>query len=64
MKPANEITFLNLYESIEGKIEISKCPMDKKVCPFDKCIMDNISNRMMFEFREYLSKQNLAGYLG
>jgi Rrf2 family protein len=63
MKPANKITFLHLYESIEGKIEISKCPMDKKVCPFDKCLMDNISNRMTVEFREYLSKQNLAGYL-
>lgn len=63
LKPAQEVTFLNLYESIEGKIEISKCPMDKKVCPFDKCIMDNISNRMTLEFREYLSTQRIADYM-
>ena len=64
VKPAKEITFLQLYESIEGKIEISKCPMDKKVCPFDKCIMDNITNRMTIEFRDYLGKQMVSDYLG
>ena len=64
IKSAEKISFLNLYESIEGRIEISSCPMDKKVCPFDKCIMDNISNRMTIEFRDYLSKQMISDYLG
>ncbi len=63
VKKASEITFLQLYESIEGKIEVSECPMDKKVCPFEKCIMDNISNRMTIEFREYLNKQRISDYL-
>ena len=34
--PANKITLLELYESIEGKIEIGECPMDNPVCPFGK----------------------------
>jgi len=61
--PAAELTFLKVYEAIEGKIEITKCPMDKKVCPFEKCIMDNISNRMTLEFRDYLDKQKVADYM-
>jgi len=61
--PPGELTFLNVYEAIEGKIEITKCPMDKKVCPFEKCIMDNISNRMTLEFRDYLDKQKVADYM-
>jgi Rrf2 family protein len=50
-------------EAIEGKIEVSSCPMDKKVCPFDKCILDNISNRMTMEFRDYLAKQKVSDYI-
>jgi Rrf2 family protein len=61
--PPAQLTFLQVYEAIEGKIEISKCPMDKKVCPFDLCIMDNIANRMTMEFREYLDKQVVSAYL-
>jgi len=58
-----ELTFLKIYEAIEGKIEVTKCPMDKKVCPFDMCIMDNISNRMTMEYREYLDKQKVSDYI-
>jgi len=60
----SEISFLEIYESIEGKIEVSKCPMSKPVCPFDKCIMDNIYNRMTLEFRDYLKGQMVNDYLG
>jgi Rrf2 family protein len=62
-KPADKITLLEIYESIEGKIEISTCPMDKQVCPFDKCFMNNITGKMTAEFREFLGKQTLADYI-
>jgi Rrf2 family protein len=58
-----KLNFLDIYEAIEGKIEVNSCPMDKKVCSFDKCVLDNISNRMTLEFRDYLEKQTVAGYL-
>lgn len=57
------LTFLQIYEAIEGKIEVTKCPMEKKVCPFDKCIMNNITNRLTLEFRDYLGKQKVVDYL-
>ena len=31
-----EITLLEIYEAIEGKIELTQCPLDKQICPFDK----------------------------
>ena len=58
-----DLTFLQIYEAIEGKIEMTHCAMDKKVCPFNKCIMDNITNRMTLEFRNYLEKQLVSDYL-
>src|SRR6056297_1411834 len=61
--PPEEINFLDIYENIEGKIEINTCPMDKPVCPFDKCIMNNVTSKMSKEFREYLRNQKLSEYL-
>lgn len=57
------ISFLDIYETIEGKIEIQDCPMNKKVCPFNKCIMNNLTNKLTIEFKEYLSKQILSNYI-
>lgn len=62
-KNPEEINFLDLYEVIEGKIETGGCPMDKQICPFDKCIMNNVTNKMTVEFRDYLSEQKLSEYL-
>lgn len=62
-KDPKEITLLNIYESIEGKIEIGKCPLDKPICPFGKCILDNVAQRMTNEFKNYLSEHTLYSYL-
>lgn len=60
--PAN-ITFLEIYENIEGPIEVSDCPMEKQICPFDSCIMNNITTKMTLEFRSFLSNQTVDKYL-
>lgn len=62
-KDPKAITLLDVYESIEGKIEISTCPVDKAICPFTKCIIDNIGNQMTVDFREYLKNQTLESYI-
>ena len=62
-KDPEDINFLEIYETIEGKIEINTCPMNKPVCPFDKCIMNNVTSKMSEEFREYLRNQKLSEYL-
>jgi Rrf2 family protein len=62
-KKANEISFLEIYESIEGKIEISQCVFNTPVCPMNKCIMNNITNKMSEEFVQYLKSQTLGMYV-
>ncbi len=59
----NEVTLLEIYEAIEGKIEVQTCPMDKQVCPFDKCILNNVTRDMTYQYRDYLHSQTLAMYL-
>ena len=62
-KKPEEINFLDIYETIEGNIEISTCPMEKPICPFDKCIMNNVTNKMTSEFKNYLKEQTIDQYL-
>lgn len=62
MKP-EEISFLDIYEAIEGKIEITKCPLDKPLCPFDKCIFKNVIKDLTLDFRNYMEAQTLDKYL-
>lgn len=60
---ASEVSFLDIYEAIEGKIEITKCPLDKPICPFDKCIFKNVIKDLTLEFRKYMEEQTLDKYL-
>ncbi len=62
-KDPKDISLLDIYESIEGKIEVTSCPHDKQICPFNKCIMDNVTYKMTNDFREHLKKHSLADYL-
>ncbi len=58
-----DIDLLDIYETIEGKIVITECPLDKPVCPFDKCIINNITGKMTSDFKDYLKSQNLKMFL-
>lgn len=60
---AEHITLLDLYESIEGKIEIGICPLDHPVCIFDKCIFNSITRKMTEEFVEYMKNESLADFI-
>ena len=62
-KNAEDVNFLEIYETIEGPIEVSECPMDKQICPFDKCIMNNVTSKMTLEFKTFLESQTIAKYL-
>jgi Rrf2 family protein len=63
IKPADEINLLEIYESIEGKIVVSRCPLNKPTCPFGKCIFEDLTIKMTKEFKEYLEKKLISDYL-
>jgi len=62
-KDPKDINFLDIYEVIEGPIEVSECPMHKHICPFDKCIMNNVTNKMTLEFKDFLNQKTIDQYL-
>ncbi len=54
-KPAEEISFLDIYEIVESKMILNDCPLDKTGCTFENCIfgdaLKNISQDIYETFR-------------
>ncbi len=58
-----EISLLEIYEAIEGKIINSKCPMNKDKCPFGDCLFEDMTIKMTEEFVKYLQEHTLQHYM-
>ena len=58
-----DVSFLNIYESIEGRLNYTKCEMKEPLCTFDKCIYNNIIEKMTYDFIDYLQSQKLIDYI-
>jgi Rrf2 family protein len=62
-KKAEDITLLELYEAIEGKLVVQTCAADHKICPFDKCLLDTVTMKMTNNFKEFISSQTVKDYI-
>lgn len=62
-KSPKDISLLNIYECIEGKIEIGDCPLDRPICPFNRCLFNNVTKKMTEEFVAYMKEETLDKYL-
>ena len=62
-RKAEEITLLEIYESIEGKIEVTNCPHGKEICPFERCILGNVTRKMTIDFKRHLQNNTIADYV-
>ena len=62
-KNPKDITLLDIYQAIEGSIEMTDCPLAYEICNFDRCLIGNVINRLTSEFRKFLEDQTLSAYL-
>ncbi len=62
-KPADQITILEIYEAIEGKIDLPECPLDRKICPFNKCLVDGLVRDVTAQFKKYFQEQSLEDFV-
>jgi Rrf2 family protein len=62
-KKPEEISLLEVYEAIEGSIESDGCPMERSVCPFEKCLVGGIVKKTSEDFRNHFKKHTLKDYI-
>ena len=62
-KPVEEITLLDVFQSIEGKTEDNKCPLKREKCPFNQCLFEGFLEKMEEEFTSYFRQRSLADFV-
>ncbi|MFH1001229.1 MAG: Rrf2 family transcriptional regulator [Bacteroidota bacterium] len=62
-RPANEISLYDIYLTIEGPIELEDCPLDRPICPFEKCIMGGIIHKLTNDFKKYLLEEKVSDFI-
>ncbi len=62
-KPANQMTILEIYEAIEGRIDVPECPLDRQICPFNKCLMNGLVTDVTLQFKKYFGEQTLEDFI-
>ncbi len=60
VKSPDEVTLLDIYELIEGKIDDSACLLDHPICTNNNCLFGNGLKKMNKEIKEHLSKTTLS----
>ena len=63
LKSPDEIRLIDIYESIDGKLIVHKCPIARPVCPFHSCIFGSVTINMVNEFKNYVESKTLADFL-
>jgi Rrf2 family protein len=61
-QPAEDISFLNIYETLESKVSITRCPLLKEKCSFDKCIFSGKLTNVVNDLYKTLKDIKLSDF--
>ncbi|MDO9577175.1 MAG: Rrf2 family transcriptional regulator [Candidatus Cloacimonadales bacterium] len=61
-KPADAITFLEIYEIIEGKVKLGGCPFGKISCAFQTCIFNTGLTRISQDIYDTFKNMKLSDF--
>jgi len=59
-RAASEITLLQIYETIEGPLEMTTCLFDHPICMGEQCIIGGLIGPVDRQAMDYLSKTRLS----
>jgi Rrf2 family protein len=57
---ARKASLLEIYNLIEGELEVNTCKMNCETCPFSSCIFGGLEQKFSKEFRNYLTGKKVA----
>lgn len=61
-KRPEEITFLEIFEAIEGKLQPAGCVFGCKECPLPRCVFGEFLSRITAETEAWLKSNTLADF--
>ncbi len=57
---AEDIQLLEIYEAIEGKMQLCNCLFDSAVCSRSRCVLGNLTSQVNKQVLDYFSNTNLS----
>ena len=60
--PNGEINFLQIYEIIEGRVNLGGCPFGKTGCAFNSCIFNQELNRISQDIYDTFKNLKLSDF--
>ena len=61
--PPEKISFLDIYEALENKVNLEKCPFGKDECMYDECIFDKRIKDLAHQVYQTFSQIKLSDYI-
>jgi len=58
-----DINLLDIYQAIEGPLNVGECPLSYDFCGFDRCLMGTVVTRLTNDFKNFLRDQTLQSYI-
>ena len=62
-KDPSQLNLLDIYQAIEGPLDVGECPLSYDLCGFDRCLMGTVITRLTAEFKKFLKEQTIQSYL-
>ena len=62
-RDSSEISLLEIFEAMEGKISNGQCLIDNTVCPFRECIIGDLNKKFTSEFKDKLANKTLNEFM-
>lgn len=62
-KKPEDILLIDILEAIEGKVELTPCPIDNEFCPFGSCLMGGICFEISEKLLNHLKSNTLSDVL-
>lgn len=59
-RSAREISLLEVYEAIEGRLEVTKCLLGQPICHGRRCIFGDLLRHVDQQTRKYFSRNMLS----
>ncbi len=60
--PLEQVSLLDIYEAIEGRLSNSPCTLNRKKCIFNECMFGSLFSNLNQEVSDYLKHKKISDF--
>ena len=60
IRPAHDLTLLDIYEAVEGPLRLDDCLLGTRICGGRSCLFDGLIAKVNGQFKDYLARTTVG----